>query len=239
MLSNITLSLIFTIGYVLLMLYNLCCTVEYVILTEPLINGPAEHFAVLNYTDSPSTVEGNSSVKEGYHVLLSSTGGEGSNSNTSITGSGHSSAVNGYPGTASADPGSPQPGSASPAPSTGSSDVSMGSTDSGYPEHHEERIARHIELEQLEETKEDLKSLLAATEARDAGGNLTEDQQNKLNDSVNPSSNQVRETLSACRNRILDIGYDMGEVFSDSEDDSVSDTSDVFPGENEDNNNNQ
>jgi len=85
---------IITTLYVLLLLYNLGCTIEYVIYNELWDPQYVEQLAVLYYTDSPLTVEGYSTVKAGDHVLLSSTGGEGSNSNAPNTGSGHSSAAN-------------------------------------------------------------------------------------------------------------------------------------------------
>jgi len=145
------------------MFYNLVCTIEYVIFNELCYLVSVEQFAGLDPMDSPSILEGHSSVKAGYHVSLSSTGGEGSNSNPSNMGSEHSSAVNGYPATSSADPGSnepnstgsvspvpasPEPGSASEVPSSPvSSDLSMDSSDSGNPHHMQERLDLHEELE--------------------------------------------------------------------------------------------
>jgi NADH-ubiquinone oxidoreductase chain 4 len=94
MLANITLSSVVTIFYVLLMSYNLWCTVEYVILTEPWINGPAEQFAVSNCIDSHSIVESSPSVEWKNNLLLSSTGEGGSNSSTSNPASGYYSSKN-------------------------------------------------------------------------------------------------------------------------------------------------
>jgi NADH-ubiquinone oxidoreductase chain 4 len=93
--ANLSICSIITTLYVLLMIYNLGCTIEHVICNELWHMEYVEQFAVLDPTDSPSTVEGYSPVKAGYHVSLSSTGGEGSNANPSNTGSGHS--YTGYP----------------------------------------------------------------------------------------------------------------------------------------------
>jgi NADH-ubiquinone oxidoreductase chain 4 len=96
-LANLSICSIITTLYIVLMLYNLGCTIEHVIFNELWHYEYVEPFAVLNSTDSPLTVEGYSPVKAGDHVLLSSTGGEGSNSNAPNTGSGYSSAANAYP----------------------------------------------------------------------------------------------------------------------------------------------
>jgi hypothetical protein len=52
-----------------------------------------EQFADLCCMDSHPIVESSSSIKGGYHVSLSSTGGEGSNSSTLNTGSAHTPAA--------------------------------------------------------------------------------------------------------------------------------------------------
>ena len=88
MLANISLCSIITFCYVLLMLHNLLCTVEYVILIE-ILNGPAEQFAVSNCIDSHSIVENSPSVEWKNHLLLSSTGEGGSNPSTSNPASGY------------------------------------------------------------------------------------------------------------------------------------------------------
>jgi len=267
--ANISISYIIITLYTVWMLYNLGCTIQYVICNELWHPEYVEQFAVLNSTDSPSTVEGYSPVKAGYHMSLSSTGGEGSNSNAPNTGPGYTSAGTGYPQPISPGSGSPEPvsaspgtgyiepGSASPASpavssdvsmhsnepnspgssSEGSSYVSMGSTDSGHPEYHDERLAIHAELEVLEERKTELKSLLVSTEARDNGANLSQDQQAEINSANNPSWEEVRKSLTECKQQILDAKYNIGEIASDSSDGSGSDNSEMFPGEDGDNNN--
>lgn len=236
--ANLSLCSFIYIFYCLYLLYALVCTVDHVIWNELWNHECVEPFAVLNGTDSPSTVEGYSPLKGGYHTSLTSTGGEGSNPNTHDTGSGHSSAVNSYPGPASADPGSYEPGSASPAPSTVSSDDSMQSRDSGNPYHGDEEEAASMErirvLEGLDNEKNQLKSLLVATEARDAGNNLTQDQQNLLNSNDNPSSADVKKELTGLRNKIWEVNYDNGEIDSHSEDSLGSENTDMFPDEDED-----
>jgi hypothetical protein len=120
--------------YVVLSLYNLTCTIEYVITHELWQPESVEQFAVLNGTDSPSIVESSSSVKKGSHVLLSSTGGEGSTSNAPNTGS-----------TSNA----PNTGSTSNAPNTGY----------GYPEQDiEDKVETFESLKETSPSGEELRS---------------------------------------------------------------------------------
>ena len=91
-LGNISLYSILVILYVAHILYALFCTMEHVMFSELWKSEPAEQFAFANGMDSHFISESSPSVKGG-HVLLSSTGGEGSNPSTSNPASGTTSAV--------------------------------------------------------------------------------------------------------------------------------------------------
>ena len=77
-LGNISLYSIMLIFYVVYISYGLYCTIEHIMLNELWTNNSTEQFAFSNCMDSYPIAENSSSVKQGDHVFLSSTGGQGS-----------------------------------------------------------------------------------------------------------------------------------------------------------------
>ncbi|RYE15315.1 MAG: hypothetical protein EOP34_03685 [Rickettsiales bacterium] len=94
----------------------------------------------------------------------------------------------------------------------------------------------HEELDQLQQRKQEVKSLIVAIEARDAGGNLTQAQQDELSNN-NLSLDQLKEEKQSLRENIYRVGTEMHEYISDS-DIPESEDQDMFPDEEDDNNNN-